>query len=162
MPENHSQTRLFCIGDYADVIVLDAQDLNILFFFRSQLEPDWITSLTAVKPYDKRKNFAFLNLIRQTLAVLIGISVSGVIKMWSIEDLERRDSSSVIYEEESKPLGIKDVRAICCSKFNTRMLLVISPGSWQVITQKNYLFLGLILIKTRLFENLQHFYYIIL
>jgi hypothetical protein len=63
---------------------------------------------------------------------VIGISVSGVIKMWSIQDLERRESSNVIYEEESKPLGIKDVRAISCSKFNTRMLLVISPNSWQV------------------------------
>lgn len=53
--------------------------------------------------------------------------------MWSIEDLERRELSNVVYEEESKPLGIKDVRAISCSKFNTRMLLVISPSSWQIL-----------------------------
>ncbi|KAI6215429.1 hypothetical protein M3Y94_00384300 [Aphelenchoides besseyi] len=88
-------------------------------FFRSQLEPDWLNAITIVKPYDK--------------PVVIGISVSGVIKMWSIEELEKKESSSVIFEEESKPLGIKEVRAISCSRFNTRMMLVISPSSWQIL-----------------------------
>ncbi|KAI6240020.1 hypothetical protein M3Y99_00485600 [Aphelenchoides fujianensis] len=119
LSDHHSQTRLFCIGDYADVIVLDAQDLNILYFFRSQLEPDWLCAITAVKPYDK--------------PVVIGISVSGIIKMWSVEELEKKESSSVIFEEESKPLGIKEVRAISCSRFNTRMMLVIAPSSWQIL-----------------------------
>jgi hypothetical protein len=113
--------------------VLDAQDLNILFFFRSQLEPDWINALTVVKPYDKRIPLVLISNIRPNLAVVIGVSVSGVIKMWPIEDLEKRESSSVIYDEESKSLGIRDARSISCSRYNTRMMLVISPSSWQIL-----------------------------
>ncbi|CAD5215974.1 unnamed protein product [Bursaphelenchus okinawaensis] len=115
--DNHAQPKLFCIGDYSEVIVLDALDLNITCFLRSRIESDWLSTMSIVYPNEK----------------LLGITVSGVIKMWGLQDLEKKDPTSLIYEDEAKPLGLKSVRAICCSKQNTRMMLVITAGSWQII-----------------------------
>lgn len=37
------------MGEYAEVIVLDPQDLNVLFTLSSRVEPDWISSLAFFK-----------------------------------------------------------------------------------------------------------------
>uniref|UniRef100_A0A1I7SSR8 WD repeat-containing protein 7 n=1 Tax=Bursaphelenchus xylophilus TaxID=6326 RepID=A0A1I7SSR8_BURXY len=115
--DDHALPKLFCIGDYSEVIILDALDLNITCFLRSRIESDWLNTMTLVYPNEK----------------LLGITVSGVIKMWGLQDLEKKDPTSLIYEDEAKPLGLKSVRAICCSRQNSRMMLVITATSWQII-----------------------------
>lgn len=50
---HHSQTLLFCVGDYAEIVVMDSQDLNILFNLTSRVEPDWINTMTIVQPQNK-------------------------------------------------------------------------------------------------------------
>ncbi|VDM47021.1 unnamed protein product [Toxocara canis] len=54
----HNLCRLYCVGEYAEVIVLDPQDLNILFTLSSRVEPDWIVSIAFFKT---NKNVDALN-----------------------------------------------------------------------------------------------------
>lgn len=48
MSSHHYQTRLLCAGDYAEILVVDGHDLNVLFSLSSRVEPDWINALTVV------------------------------------------------------------------------------------------------------------------
>ena len=57
MSPSQSLTRLFCIGDYAEVIVIDAQDLNVLFTLSSRVEPDWINAVTIVRTQALHGNY---------------------------------------------------------------------------------------------------------
>uniref|UniRef100_A0A914XMN7 Uncharacterized protein n=1 Tax=Plectus sambesii TaxID=2011161 RepID=A0A914XMN7_9BILA len=38
-----TQLRLFCVGDYPEIIVMDPQDLTVLFTLSSRVEPDWVS-----------------------------------------------------------------------------------------------------------------------
>jgi len=51
---------LFCVGDYTDVVAIHPHDLNVLYTLNSRAEPDWLNSITLVKPNDKIGNsFSF-------------------------------------------------------------------------------------------------------
>uniref|UniRef100_A0A914GXQ8 WD_REPEATS_REGION domain-containing protein n=1 Tax=Globodera rostochiensis TaxID=31243 RepID=A0A914GXQ8_GLORO len=115
--KNGAQNILFCIGDYADVIVLHPYDLNVLFTLGSRIEPDWIASIALASPMD----------------VLIGTSLSGVIKLWSLHGLDPKETGSVLFESESKVMGTDGVRSIVCSDKNLRIMLVVCGSSWQII-----------------------------
>lgn len=62
----------------------------------SRIEPDWISTITIVQPQDKHGNLncvalnygVFKN--RVFLDVVIGVSVSGMIKLWSLTDLDKK------------------------------------------------------------------------
>jgi len=70
--------------------------------------------------------------------VLIGVSLSGVAKLWSLRDLNQKENApNVLFEDESKFIASKNVRSIACSERNMRMMLVVCGNTWQVI--KNYL-----------------------
>uniref|UniRef100_A0A915CN11 WD_REPEATS_REGION domain-containing protein n=1 Tax=Ditylenchus dipsaci TaxID=166011 RepID=A0A915CN11_9BILA len=90
----------------------------------SRVEPDWINTMTIVHPSDKHD-------------VVIGVSVSGMIKLWSLNDLDKRDPGHVIYEDESKTMTSQNVQFIACSHLNTRMMLVICTNSWQIVDPSN-------------------------
>jgi WD40 repeat protein len=120
---HHYQTRLLCVGDYAEILVVDGQDLNVLFNLSSRVEPDWINALTVVQS--------------EKHDVVIGVSRSSMIKLWSLADLDKKDATSIVFEDESKVLNARNVQSIACSKQNTRMMLVISPTTWQVIDPSN-------------------------
>jgi hypothetical protein len=55
---------LFCVGDYTDVVAIHPHDLNVLYTLNSRAEPDWLNSITLVKPNDKIGGcFLFFDLI---------------------------------------------------------------------------------------------------
>jgi hypothetical protein len=87
------------------------KDLNILLWLSSRVEPDWINTMTIVHPTEKMGSSASCHSNRRSLVfifpisfadVVIGVSVSGMIKLWSLNDLDKRDPGHVIYEDESK------------------------------------------------------------
>uniref|UniRef100_A0A914LM41 WD_REPEATS_REGION domain-containing protein n=1 Tax=Meloidogyne incognita TaxID=6306 RepID=A0A914LM41_MELIC len=112
---------LFCVGDYTDVVAIHPHDLNVLYTLNSRAEPDWLNSITLVKPNDK-------------IDVLIGVSLSGVAKLWSLNELNMKDNTTnILFEEESKFIAPRNVHSITCSEKNVRMMLVVCANSWQVI-----------------------------
>ncbi|KAJ1367707.1 hypothetical protein KIN20_028670 [Parelaphostrongylus tenuis] len=70
-------TRLFCVGDYSDIVVMDPNDLTVVFNLSSRVEPDWICSYDIVRRTNK-------------LEQCIGVSMAGMIKIWSLVELEKR------------------------------------------------------------------------
>ena len=56
-----------------------------------------------------------------------------MIKLWSLRDISKKDAHNVIYEDESKVMAVKNVRAVSCSTLNTRIMLLISASSWQIV-----------------------------
>ncbi|CAK5094644.1 unnamed protein product [Meloidogyne enterolobii] len=112
---------LFCVGDYTDVVAIHPHDLNVLYTLNSRAEPDWLNSITLVKPNDK-------------IDVLIGVSLSGVAKLWSLNELNMKDNTTnILFEGESKFIAPRNVHSITCSEKNVRMMLVVCANSWQVI-----------------------------
>nr|CAD2136030.1 unnamed protein product [Meloidogyne enterolobii] len=112
---------LFCVGDYTDVVAIHPHDLNVLYTLNSRAEPDWLNSITLVKPNDK-------------IDVLIGVSLSGVAKLWSLNELNMKDNTTnILFEEESKFIAPRNVHSITCSEKNVRMMLAVCANSWQVI-----------------------------
>ncbi|KAK0414604.1 hypothetical protein QR680_011521 [Steinernema hermaphroditum] len=118
--KNQSHVRLLCTGDYSEILVMDAQDLSIQFTLSSRVEPDWISAIAIVHPPERPD-------------VVLGMSFSGMVKLWSLTDLDKRDISSPIFEDESKVLGIRNVTEISCSDLNQRIMLVIAGSSWQIV-----------------------------
>uniref|UniRef100_A0A914PXQ0 Uncharacterized protein n=1 Tax=Panagrolaimus davidi TaxID=227884 RepID=A0A914PXQ0_9BILA len=119
-----TSSQLYCIGDYADIVVIDPNDLNILFTFNSRIDPDWINALTIIK--------------RQNLHdAIIGISISGMIKVWSFANITKCDSNG-IYEDEAKSLPIKNVKTISQSLLNPKIMLIVASSSWQILDLNNF------------------------
>lgn len=43
-----STCRLYCIGDYAEVMVIDPRDLTVLFVLVARVDPEWISAITFI------------------------------------------------------------------------------------------------------------------
>ncbi|VDK82216.1 unnamed protein product [Litomosoides sigmodontis] len=105
---------LYCIGDYSEVVVIDPQDMNILFTLNSRVEPDWITSFT---------------IICHPNAVL-GITTCGMMKVWVLLDLDKKDLP--VYETESKNMEINEVYSMSWHPSSPSIFLIFNSSSWQV------------------------------
>ncbi|KAM3722833.1 WD repeat-containing protein [Dirofilaria immitis] len=108
---------LYCIGDYAEVMVIDPQDMSILFTLSSRVEPDWITAFTIFSRPTKQD-------------ALLGMTTSGLIKSWILFDLDKKESP--IYETESKNVETNEVCSISWHPSSPSIFLVFNSGSWQI------------------------------
>jgi hypothetical protein len=62
------------------------------------------------------------------------VSISGVAKLWSLQEINfKENTSNVLFEDDSKFITTKNIRSIACSEKNMRMMLVVGGNSWQVI-----------------------------
>ena len=66
---NGKYTRLFCIGNYTDVLVMDPISLDILYTLVSREQHQWINALCINTLGNKQDE------------VIVGVSVSGTIKL---------------------------------------------------------------------------------
>ncbi|CAJ0597261.1 unnamed protein product [Cylicocyclus nassatus] len=113
-------TRLFCIGDYSDIVVMDPQDLTVVFLLSSRVEPDWVCSYEIVQRPSKPEQ-------------CIGVSMAGMIKIWSLVELEKKDLATPLYEDESKRLELRDVKAVSFNPVNHKVFLVVCSNVWQLL-----------------------------
>lgn len=73
---NGKYTRLFCIGNYTDVLVIDPLTLDILYTLISREQPQWIKALCINSLANKQDD------------VIVGVSISGTIKLWTVNSNE--------------------------------------------------------------------------
>uniref|UniRef100_A0A0N4ZTC2 WD_REPEATS_REGION domain-containing protein n=1 Tax=Parastrongyloides trichosuri TaxID=131310 RepID=A0A0N4ZTC2_PARTI len=118
--QHQKSTRLFCCGDYAEIVIMDPNDLSIIFSLTSRVEPDWISALSVVRPFEKND-------------VVIGLSMSGMVKLWSLVDIEKREITNNLNEDESQILSLRNIHSIACSELNKRIMLIISSNCWQIV-----------------------------
>ena len=75
---NGKYTRLFCIGNYSDVLVMDPINLDILYTLVSRERPQWVRALCINTLANKQDD------------VIVGVSVSGTIKLWTVNANEQK------------------------------------------------------------------------
>lgn len=115
----HETTSLFCNGYYSEILVISIATLETLFCLTSRLNSDWISAMHVIRHAKAMQD------------VVVGLSISGVVKVWTLTGNESR-SSEPIYENESKQIRcLKALNMICC-KFNPRTILVICAKFWHV------------------------------
>nr|CTP81986.1 BMA-RBC-2 [Brugia malayi] len=108
---------LYCIGDYAEVVVIDPQDMNILFTLNSRVEPDWIAAFTFVSHSNKQD-------------AILGVTTCGMMKVWLLLDLDKRELP--IYETESRNIEMNEVCSMSWHPSAPLIFLVFNSGSWQI------------------------------
>ncbi|RWS12537.1 WD repeat-containing protein 7-like protein, partial [Dinothrombium tinctorium] len=69
--------------------------------------------------------------------VVIGLSRTGVVKMWILSGNETR-SSEPIYENEFKPVRCLNALKLVCCKDHQRTILVICAKYWQIYDAKDF------------------------
>ncbi|VBB32022.1 unnamed protein product, partial [Acanthocheilonema viteae] len=108
---------LYCIGDYAEVVVIDPQDMNILFTLNSRVEPDWVAAFTIISHPSKQD-------------AVLGITTCGMVKVWVLLDLDKKELP--IYEAESRNMEINEVCSMSWHPSSPSIFLVFNSGSWQI------------------------------
>ncbi|XP_043934875.1 WD repeat-containing protein 72 [Protopterus annectens] len=112
---------LICCGQYQDVLVIDAQTLEVLHTFVSSQSPDWVSCMCVIHSPRIQEDS------------LVVVSVTGSLKVWdlssSIHHVQEKESVS---ESESKSLHCRNCRAVRFCSFTQRFLLIVCSSFWQV------------------------------
>ncbi|CDW53906.1 WD40 domain containing protein [Trichuris trichiura] len=129
-----TETVMFCTGNHPEVLALRASTLENLFCLCSRVEPDWLSA------------FCLFTTSKKT-EVVIGITNSGFIKMWSLSNangdhcyklflimiIALLACNPAIYEDESKQLQCYLAHTLVISPFNPRSLLLVTPTVASVL-----------------------------
>ncbi|XP_057311095.1 WD repeat-containing protein 7-like isoform X1 [Hydractinia symbiolongicarpus] len=121
--------RLALHGLYSDVHILDSLSLQILYTLKSRLDPNWISSICTLRPVRKQEE------------MLIGITVSSCLKVWTLKPIFE-SKNETIYEEESKTLDCMKAKVMCTNPFTQRTVLIISTQAWQIFDASDFSFLA--------------------
>ncbi|CAK9302396.1 unnamed protein product [Gordionus sp. m RMFG-2023] len=117
---NTNSTYLYCIGTYPDIKVLDAISLLQLFKLCSKFTPNWITS------------FCFLHNTATELDVIIGISLTGCVKLWTLSKENISSSLENLYENEAKSTELINCKCITYCHENPKIFLMVTATVFQL------------------------------
>ncbi|XP_059845668.1 WD repeat-containing protein 7 isoform X2 [Hypanus sabinus] len=113
--------RLLCYGHYPEILVVDATSLEVLYSLVSKISPDWISSLSIIRS------------LRTQEDTVIGVSVTGILKVWIITaEISRLQDTEPVFEQESKPIYCLNCQSISFCTYTQRSLLVVCSKYWRV------------------------------
>lgn len=113
------ECRLFCVGHYAEILVIDPKTFNIKFRLSSKDQPNWISSIHILQP-PQLSNI-----------VIIGLSITGIVRIWTITD-EANKSLDPIYDNDRKELSCLKSVQIISNPESMRLILIVCPQQWQI------------------------------
>ncbi|XP_037038997.1 WD repeat-containing protein 7-like isoform X1 [Bradysia coprophila] len=116
---NCDDIRLFCVGYYAEIMVMDPFSLEVIFSLSSKVKPDWISAIHVLRP-SKRKD-----------DVVLAITTTGTVKVWTLIGNENKYSEP-IYENESKQIRCLNAISLNCCSQNQRTVLIVCAKYWQI------------------------------
>ncbi|KAJ0170185.1 hypothetical protein K1T71_014113 [Dendrolimus kikuchii] len=116
---NSEDLRLFCNGYYAEILIMDPFSLEILFSLSSKMNPDWISALHVLRPSSRKDD------------VVLAISITGTVKVWSLLGHENKQSEP-IYENESKQIRCLNALSLNCCAHNQRTVLIVCAKYCQI------------------------------
>ncbi|XP_072920233.1 WD repeat-containing protein 7 isoform X3 [Hemitrygon akajei] len=113
--------RLLCYGHYPEILVVDATSLEVLYSLVSKISPDWISSLSIIRS------------LRTQEDTVIGVSVTGILKVWIITaEISRLQDTEPVFEQESKPIYCLNCQSLSFCTYTQRSLLVVCSKYWRV------------------------------
>ncbi|XP_014275232.1 WD repeat-containing protein 7 isoform X2 [Halyomorpha halys] len=118
--EGSEDVRLFCNGYYADVLVMDPFSLEVIFTLSSQINTDWISALYVLRPNNRKED------------VVLALSTTGTVKMWTLCITEIKTPQEPIFENESKQIRCLNALAMSCCSQNQRTVLIVTSKYWQI------------------------------
>ncbi|VDP23025.1 unnamed protein product [Soboliphyme baturini] len=74
---------LFCAGRYSEIVAISPKNLQVLVRFASRVEPDWISAFCLFGT-------------KQKSDVIIGVTVAGLVKIWSLQNVAENVSMTLI------------------------------------------------------------------
>lgn len=113
------ECRLFCVGHYAKILVIDPKNFNIKFKLSSKENPDWISSIHILQP-PQLSNI-----------VIIGLSINGIVRIWTITD-ESNKCLDPIYDNDRKELACMRSVQIISNPESMRLILIVCPLHWEI------------------------------
>ncbi|XP_042231917.1 WD repeat-containing protein 7-like isoform X3 [Homarus americanus] len=116
---NVKDVRLFCVGNYPEILVYDPHTLDVLFSLAARIQPDWISALHILRPP------------RRNDEVVLGVTTGGWVKVWTVSEREVRPREP-IYEHESKMIHSLNALCLVCCTYNQRTVLIVSQDDWQI------------------------------
>ncbi|CAJ0941220.1 unnamed protein product, partial [Mesorhabditis belari] len=122
-------TRLVCSGDYNDFLVLDPQDLTPVFSISSRVDADKIMAFSLMKRSNRAEQ-------------LLGVSANGILKVWSLMELDKKDATNPLFDDELRRLDLSAVNTISFSQVNEKIALIVSMDSWRIIDLDDFSVLG--------------------
>lgn len=140
---NCDDIRLFCNGYYAEILVMDPFSLEIIFSLSSKVKPDWISALhvscrinfsnfsRAVCNFRLRHCFQVLRPSKRKDDVVLAITTTGTVKVWTLLGNENKYSDP-IYENESKQIRCLNAITLNCCTQNQRTVLIVCTKYWQI------------------------------
>ncbi|XP_042885895.1 WD repeat-containing protein 7-like isoform X3 [Penaeus japonicus] len=116
---NVNDCRLFCVGNYPEILVYDPHTLDILFSLAARIQPDWISALHILRPP------------RRNDEVVLGVTTGGWVKVWTVSEKEVRPREP-IFEHESKMIRSLNALCLVCCTYNQRTVLIVTQDDWQI------------------------------
>jgi len=113
-----NMVKLFCCGFYEEVTVLDPYSLEVLFSLSSRINPDWVSAFHVLRPRNRTDD------------VVLALTISGTVKVWTLNGQE--DRSKAILENESKQIRCMNAVGMTCCVYNMRTVLVVCTQFWSV------------------------------
>jgi len=79
-----SLVKLFCAGLYEEILVIEPFSLEVLFQLSSRSSPDWVSAFHVLRPRNRQDD------------VVLALTTSGIVKVWTLSGDEQQRSSAGI------------------------------------------------------------------
>ncbi|VUZ41557.1 unnamed protein product [Hymenolepis diminuta] len=111
---------LFCSGQYPCIVVMHAMQLSNLYVLSSNSHPNWI------------QDFALFTHTHLQQEVVLGVSNSAVVTVWTLTGKETLNSTN--FEHESRMVDTKsNILQIHCCQQLPRLVLLICVDEWRIL-----------------------------
>jgi WD repeat-containing protein 7 len=111
-------SRLFCIGNYLNVLVVDPMTLEVLYSLVSREKHQVISALCINSLANKQDE------------VIVGVSTSGTIKLWTV-NINQVKGSEVV-EHEYKNCMCENASTLVSCPGKQRIFIVVCPNFFQI------------------------------
>lgn len=64
--------------------------------------------------------------------VVLGLTTSGVVKVWTVGQQDLNSGVEPVFEHESKQIRCLNAISMTCCLYNQRTVIIVSPKYWQV------------------------------
>uniref|UniRef100_A0A0K2TM39 WD repeat-containing protein 7 n=1 Tax=Lepeophtheirus salmonis TaxID=72036 RepID=A0A0K2TM39_LEPSM len=115
----NNRVKLFSCGLYEEIVAFDSTSLEVLFQLSSRVNPDWISSFHVLRPPNRKDD------------VVLALTTSGTVKVWTLTGNEESSEQSVLENESKQIRCVNSVRLSCCA-YNMRTVLIVCSKYWNI------------------------------
>lgn len=70
---------------------------------------------------------------------MLGLTTSGVVKVWTVSAQDLNNSGEPVLEHESKQIRCLNATSMTCCLYNQRTVIIVSPKNWQVNIKRKHM-----------------------